>query len=357
MHPDDALAIRILNAVPARSYAMSALLSLLAIEASEEVATAAVSCAARPVLRVNPAFVEAHCQTEEHLFLLVMHELHHVFLGHTRLFPRVTPAHNIAFDAVINALLCAQFPEHAYTSFFLDYYGKETGPLRLLAPPTRSCTTGEVALDALHRLLYGSGQVTSDEIFHRLAAALGKGGSGTTDTDGPKGAKTKPKDGDGPGEQRPGQANRPLLGSHDRKGEWGTEGPLPREVVEAIRGIVEKWPPPADPTRGRSLSELMQQTRLDPRRPGERVLAAMRRALLGAATRSTVATRHRAVGPVMAHVVWPQLRDRRATTLRGVGGTPLFYEASVIAANGRDAGRTDVYLDVSGSMGAYVQWL
>ena len=36
---------------------------------------------------------------DEHLFLLVMHELHHVLLGHTRLFPRASRAHNIAFDA------------------------------------------------------------------------------------------------------------------------------------------------------------------------------------------------------------------------------------------------------------------
>jgi hypothetical protein len=331
MHEDDDLAIRILNAVPARSYAMNALLSLLAIEASDEVATAAVSCTARPVLRVNPAFVEAHCQTDEHLFLLVMHELHHVLLGHTRLFPRVTPAHNIAFDAVINALLCAQFPERAYTSFFLDYYGDQAGPLRLLAPPARGCTTGDGALDALHRLLYGSGDVTSDEIFQRLTAALGKHGTG------------------------PGAAE--LLGSHGAEGEWGTGGPLPREVVEAIRHIVEKWPPPADPTRGRSLSELLQRARLDPARPGERVLAAVRRALLGAATRSAVASRQRTVGPVQACVVWPQLRDRRATTLRAAGGTPLLYESTVVAPHGRDGGRADVYLDVSGSMDAYVRWL
>ena len=297
MHPDDALAIRILNAVPARSYAMNTLLSLLAIEVSDEVATAAVSCTSRPVLRVNPTFVEQHCRTDEHLFLLVMHELHHVLLGHTRLFARLTPAHNLAFDAVINALLCAQFPERAYTSFFLDYYGAEASPLRLLAPPRDASTTGDAPLDTLHRLLYDSGQVTSDEIFHRLSTTLA---DGDRDALGPDA----------------------LLGSHDREGDWGTEGPLPRELVEAIRGIVEKWPPPADPTRGRSLADLLQRTQRDPARPAQRVLAAVRQALLGAATRSTVAARRQAVGPVPARVVWPQLRDRRATTLRAWARAP-----------------------------------
>ncbi len=80
-----------LEAVPAGAYEMSALLSLLRVEASAEVATAAVSCEARPVLRVNPAFVERHCRTDEHLAMLVLHELYHVLLGHTRLFHAADP--------------------------------------------------------------------------------------------------------------------------------------------------------------------------------------------------------------------------------------------------------------------------
>ena len=112
------LVARVLNAVPAASYEMSALLSILRIDVSSDIETAAVSCQRRPVLRINPGFVDTWCKTDEHLFLLVMHELHHVLLGHTRLFPRVTPLHNIAFDAVINALLCQRFPQQAYTSFF-----------------------------------------------------------------------------------------------------------------------------------------------------------------------------------------------------------------------------------------------
>ena len=131
---DESLVRRVLEAVPAGAYEMNALLSLVRVEASAEVETAAVSCEARPVLRVNPAFVERHCRSDEHLFLLVMHELHHLLLGHTRLFPRPTPAHNLAFDAVINALLCGRFPERAYTSFFLGYYGARRDALRLRTP-------------------------------------------------------------------------------------------------------------------------------------------------------------------------------------------------------------------------------
>ena len=109
---------RVLDVVPARSYSMNALLRLFRVEATESVDTASVSCERRPVLRVNPRFVEEHCASDAHLFMLVMHELHHVLLGHTRLFPRPTPAYNLAFDAVINALLWLRFPEEAYSSFF-----------------------------------------------------------------------------------------------------------------------------------------------------------------------------------------------------------------------------------------------
>src|SRR6188474_1810475 len=129
------LETRVLNAIPAGAFEMNALLSLLRIEETEAVPSACVSCTRRPVLRINPAFVERHCRSDEHLFLLVMHELHHVLLGHTRLFPRATRAHNVAFDAIINAMLVARFPAAAYRSFFLELYGAQDGPMRLLAPP------------------------------------------------------------------------------------------------------------------------------------------------------------------------------------------------------------------------------
>src|SRR5215831_9397043 len=116
---------RVLNAVPAAAFEMNTLLSLLHIEETDAVPTASISCERRPVLRINPTFIRERCRTDEHLFLLVMHELHHVLLGHTRLFPRASRAHNIAFDAVINAMLVARFPADAHRSFFLDLYGDE----------------------------------------------------------------------------------------------------------------------------------------------------------------------------------------------------------------------------------------
>ena len=322
-----ALVRRVLDAVPARSHVLGALLELFRVEASEDVPTACVSCERRPVLRVNPRFVAEHCRTDAHLFLLVMHELHHVLLGHTRLFPRVTPAHNLAFDAVINALLCARFPEEAYTSFFIQQYGDAKGPLRLLAPPGRpKAESGRLA--ELHEALY-EGHVTAEEVFRAIVKEV---------------------------EAAPVPLER-LLGSHPQTpdGSWGTEGPADPSVVDAIRRIVEKWPSPQAPIRGRSLADVLkhkrvaQTTAVDPA-----VLAATRKALLGAADRGTRHAR-RAAGPRPAFLPLLDPADRRAGVARALGTTPLLYRSTRLDPRVGHDGATHVYLDVSASMDPWLE--
>ena len=320
----DALVRRVLDVVPARTHAMAALLQLFRVEATTAVPTASVSCERRPVLRVNPRFVAERCRTDAHLFMLVMHELHHVLLGHTRLFPRSTPAHNLAFDAVINALLCARFPQEAYTSFFTGIYGGERGPLRLLAPPGRPAVR-PLSLAALHRALY-DGTATAEEVFHAIVR-----------------------------EVRLTSVSDVLLGSHGNEDEWGTEGPADPAVVDAIRRIVEKWPPPETPVRGRSLSDLVRETAVstglavDPA-----VLATVRRALCEASVADR-RVRSRGLGPVPAVVPLPDPRDRRASVARIVGATPLLYASTLADRRARPQIATHVYLDVSGSVEPWLE--
>ena len=74
-----------------------------------------------------------------------MHELWHVLLGHTTLYARPTAAHNIAFDAIINAGLARQHPEAAYRGFFESLNPVDSFPGLLLRPPAglarRTATT------------------------------------------------------------------------------------------------------------------------------------------------------------------------------------------------------------------------
>ena len=80
---------RIISCLPAATFEMETLCRLTGIEADSEISTAAVECTQRPRLLVNPDFVRKRCRADEHLFLLVMHELYHIILAHTTLYPRV----------------------------------------------------------------------------------------------------------------------------------------------------------------------------------------------------------------------------------------------------------------------------
>ena len=126
---------RLVAAFPAGHYALDGFLRLLDVMLDDEIESAAVECRATPSLLLNPSFLERWCRTDEHLLMLVMHEVHHVLLGHTRLFPRITAAQNVAFDAVINALLCHMFPAPAYRGFFEQLHEAGGVPGCFLRPP------------------------------------------------------------------------------------------------------------------------------------------------------------------------------------------------------------------------------
>lgn len=126
---------RIMSSMPAATFEMETFARLADVVTSDEVPTAAMECKHRPRLLLNPDFVRQHCKRDEHLFLLVMHELWHVLLAHTSLYPRVTQAQNIAFDAIINAGLMRRFKEPAYMGFFDKLNPPDKFPHLLLRPP------------------------------------------------------------------------------------------------------------------------------------------------------------------------------------------------------------------------------
>lgn len=134
---DDASRIlsRLMASMPAATFEMETFSRLAGVVATRDVPTAAMECKHRPHLLINPDFVTQHCKRDEHLFLLVMHELWHVLLAHTSLYPRVTQAQNIAFDAIINAGLMRQFNKPSYMGFFDKLNPPDQFPHLLLRPP------------------------------------------------------------------------------------------------------------------------------------------------------------------------------------------------------------------------------
>jgi hypothetical protein len=291
----NSLAERILDAFPSGSYSLSALLRLLDIVETDAVPTAAVECRIQPRLLVNPAFVAQHAATPEKLLMLVMHELHHVLLGHTTLFPRATPVQNFVFDAVINGIVCRIFPGAAYVAFFRDYYTEARFPACLLAPPP-GWPNGPVRMaagllqlparlraraDAVHRSLYSASGASYQEVYELLPRLLAEVRVA--------GARGRKPDADGTGLV----LEVPLLGGHgeDELQEAGLEVRSPI-LFDVVRDIVEQWPQPPHPIRGRSLADVLRHGTVTARpTPSNRAL--LRRLIRKVAGCATTASRRR----------------------------------------------------------------
>jgi len=113
--------------------AISALLKILSIEASDEIASAAVTRTKHPTLLVNLSFVNAHCHSDDEVKALLLHECLHVLLGHCVEDDALTPHRHIALDAAINALIHRQLGER-YSSFMSRLYADVSGIARWLRP-------------------------------------------------------------------------------------------------------------------------------------------------------------------------------------------------------------------------------
>ncbi len=366
MNPEE-LKLRIFNTLPAASYNMDRLISLLDIVESDRIETACVECTIRPRMLLNPDFIREHCRNDEHLFLLVMHELYHVILGHTRLFQRPDATSNIVFDAIINSILSHEFPEPEYISFFQDLNPWDSFPSRLLRPPPgwpdqewepfpeEASPAEQKAIE----LLYGSQHETTT--YHDVYEAL------LTDT---ISVKVKSDDGgNAPGDSDESiLGNATLLGNHEGENLGPGDGDLSgndASLREILQDIIEKWPPPSRPIAGRDLGRNAADFLLNAgESPKSRFLKALKRLLTKAGfydkgsrspRRPTIEQASRTISTPI-----PQVRDRRAAGYRILHGRPPFlYQGTGQHPRHRRIPRNvaHAYLDVSGSMGDTVELL
>lgn len=329
---------RILDTFPSGSYALSALLRLMDIVECTSVPTAAVECRVQPRLLINPDFVAKHAPSAEKLLMLVMHELHHVLLGHTTLFPRVTEVQNFVFDAVINGIVCRMFPAREHISFFTDFYDARSFPACMLRPPPgwpdKALVAGGIAalppkqgrlVNEVHQALYSAGGATYAEVFEALPKLLVKHAI----------------------------AGIPLIGGHQEggiaDGQLEYQAPV---LCDIVRSIVEQWPQPPDPIRGRSLADVLKQTTTQSTRghSNRSLLRGLIRKVAG--LKGSGAVRRLAMDTMDALTPIPSL-GRRAMVLRALGGEPLLHTGRTPWRHTVCSGeRVHVYLDVSGSMDA-----
>jgi hypothetical protein len=335
------LAERLLDCFPCGTYALPALLRLLDIVESREVATAAVECRAEPRLFINPEFVARWAATPEKLLMLVMHELHHVLLGHTRLFPRVTAVDNLVFDAIINSLLCRMFPAQEHVGFFTDLYDEARFPDCLLRPPAGWSPLGQCSLPVglrdprlrevaeVYRALYAQKGAGYHELYDALRRLVSE-----------ELAKEVA-----------------LLGDHrsEAPGESSSGGLLEERsplLFEIVRAIVEDWPQPPDPIAGRSLADLLRDASVPPRHQSSNRLV-LRQLLrrVGGRDRGDGRRWARLADPATILTPLPTL-DRRSVVLRALGAEPLLHHGSLaLPRRIPTSERVHVYLDVSGSIG------
>ena len=331
------LADRLLQAFPSGSFCLPAMLELASIQETDAVPTAAVECCARPRLLLNPDWIERHAETPEKLMMLTLHELHHVVLGHTRLYPRVTPLDNLVFDAVINSMLCHLLPDQACCALMTQFYRHDAFPECFLRPapgwsPGKAAGTPAALqrpelqdLADLHRRLYTPKGVGYDELREALAPRI---------------------------DHRQ-LEEVTLLGDHREESEGASSaGQLeirsPALLAE-VRRIVERWPQPPEPIAGRSLADELGRATVRVR-PGSNAtrLAALLRRVGGCTERGSLrecrVRPHQVETPLLA-------MDRRTMVLRSLGHEPMLHRGVVPSRRMAPCGdRVHVYLDVSGSV-------
>ncbi|MBQ7187881.1 MAG: hypothetical protein IJR99_00540 [Kiritimatiellae bacterium] len=356
MTDEEKIIERILNVIPPRSFELMTFLSLFRVRFSNKTETACVTCGDSPELLLNQEFIGCHCKTDEHLFMLVMHELYHVILGHTRLFPRSTEVRNLVFDAVINALLCSLFPRPEFTSFFTEYYPPDKMPYTLLRPKGRG--TPPEAENAL-RLLYGGSDIGT---YYDVYEALLKSGcvqeiSLLLSGEGHAGHSPQPgNENDGRGDRpvRPHGDKPLLLGSHGEEDEE-----MSAEMKDLIHKIISKWPSPDRPLKGRDLGSSERERDFDAKAdPNLVIRRGIRRLMRRAAMPGQNEVRCRSVRERLCETATflPDWRDRSHEAREAALGDALVYRAvtMVCRPSSRDNRQAFVYFDVSGSVAVEV---
>ena len=390
--PPTSIADQLLGSFPSGTYCLPALLSLAEIVETTSVATAAVECTLRPRFLINPEWVAQHAQTPEKLVMLTMHELHHVVLGHTRLFARATPLDNLVFDAVINSMLCQLFPERPYQALLTDIYSENKFPECFLRP-TNVWTNGvkitvppvllqpeHQHLAPLYKKLYTPEGATYEELREAFRGAisdeqfvkvqlLGDHSDENPSSDQAPNDVAYAAAGKGSGKSTGGLRIK-FAGEtdalHDDADKSECESKQPKcassagrletrspQLLQEVRRIVEQWPRPNNPITGRSLHDLLEATTvgLAPR-SNRGALTKLLRIMSKQSGNGRV--RNFQMDSACVESPIPRLM-RRSVVLNAIGAAPLLHQEQLQIRRITPKGeQVHVYLDVSGSVSGLV---
>ena len=323
MMDTDEIKNRLFSILPMSSLHMIEFLKLLNIRFVEkETMSAAITCTSRPELLLNKEFIETYCKKDEHLFMLVMHELYHIILGHTQLFKHHTEIDNIAFDAVINAILCRMFPGEEYVSFFTSINTDESFPGCILRPKGKN--TPERFIPILKNL-YHTDTGTYFEVYECISNELEE-------------------------MLKTGKIKYCLLGNHSENID-STNNPLLNRVLD---NIVSNWPKEMT-VNGRDLGGELEDKRIDFEKAERLAQNKMKRLLRKAGILDGNISKRKTSFKYLkedAVLAIPDYKDRTYLTKSIVYDNPLLYNSTLNNLKiTKDSNlKTLVYLDVSGSV-------
>jgi hypothetical protein len=339
---------RLVGCLPAATIELETLCRLAGIKVNRDIPTAAVECVRRPRLLINPDFAAKYCERDEHLFLLVMHELWHIILAHTRLYPRVTQAHNIAFDAIINAGLSRQYDKPEYRGFFEALNPADKFPSMLLRPPVgwphqpEYPEGGPPGTRQILERLYppDNAKQTSMPFYDEILNLLRK----YAEENGWVWVEGEPM----------------LLGDHNNP---DAEGHVFGDPVlgESLRRVASKMPSQlSGNSRGQGGLKAEWQSDVGP--SGEqtrRAFSAVLRRCLGPRRGGQQQKKKSLIPGLSGTSVLPNARDRLAPARRMMGAPNTLWsqQGSVKARVPETPSKTHVYLDVSGSMAEVLPYL
>lgn len=332
---------RLLRCLPASRFEMQTLTHLAGIVATEDIPTASVECKRRPRMLINPKFVAEYCERDEHLFLLVMHELWHVLLAHTRMYPISTPAHNIAFDAVINAGLMAKFNTPEYMGFFDKLYPADQFPGCLLRPPVgwpqmpEYPQVGPKGTRGILRRLYPRRNLRSRQgqkpLYEEILALLL-----SSDEDLAEGTPM-------------------LLGNHDGTPLNPDGSPVNDPFMkEALKNVMQDWSPMVmdGENYGGSSKNNWKVDIAPDYANAKRVFSNALKRAVGQQSGRAYRKARTPISDTGGHGVLPNPRDRQLHARKKLGSQSLLYaqQAQAYARLPERPALTHIYLDVSGSM-------
>jgi hypothetical protein len=342
----DAAVASVLELAGVRSFGLDALLRVSSIEWSTDVATACVECSAQPRLLFNPDFVAKHCTTPQKLAFLLLHEMSHISLGHTGLYTRITPAQNIAYDAVINATILHGLRQRGITlagwdAMPLSTYSATKEPEFILRPPPgwpdapswKASAGLDPTLREIHERLYNARQI-EDLTYGEIVRALAPHVVDPTSA---------------------GELVARLLGAHGTtEGEQrAMSGGRDANAHKMLGAVIAALPINEGVTYGKgfTLESVLLRAKKE-----ERMVVALR-SLMRKALINDCSVRRVERVPV-GIMTADSSRDRRAAVRRYAARTlgapaPLLFRGESTRVLTTPDGACSIYLDVSGSMG---QW-